>query len=103
MCHFDRLTETTLRSYTLFFSRETNYNNRCSFKNHFKGLSAIELLTSGDSYHKVCDKGFAQNRCIEQANIKYVKGDETKNFVKSVLVLKPCRERQDIPKQYVLT
>ena len=33
-------------------------------------------LKSGDSYHKVlvCDNGFTQNRCIEQAKIRHVKG-----------------------------
>ena len=59
--------------YTLFFRSETNYSNRC-FKNHFKGLSDYELLKSGDSYYKVCDKDFTQNRCIEQAQIRYAKG-----------------------------
>ena len=66
----------------LFVSRETNYNNRCPFKNQFKCLSADELLKTGDSYHKVCDKGFTQNRCIELAKIRYVKGyinDFTRN------------------------
>ena len=54
-------------------SRGTDYNNLCSFNNNFNGLSADELPRSGDSYHKECDKGFTQNRCITQAKIRYVK------------------------------
>ena len=60
---FKRPNETTLRSYTLFFNRITNYNNQC-FKIHFKGKSAFQLLKSSDSYHNLCDNGFTQNRCI---------------------------------------
>ena len=35
----------------------------------FKGMSAYELLKSGDSYHKVCDKGYTQNRCLSKLRL----------------------------------
>ena len=40
--NFKRPKETTLRSYTLFFNRITNYNNQC-FKINFKGKSVFQL------------------------------------------------------------